>query len=257
MDYAVEARSVSKHFAGTRALVDVHLGIAPGSLHGLVGRNGAGKSTLVSILTGLLQPDAGGIQFEGTPAPAFGDGDGWRRRVACVYQHSMIVPHLSVGENIFLNRQPRGFASAIDWRRLRTQAAAMLGEWNLALDVDAPADSLSVEERQLVEIVRALSFGARFVILDEPTARLESRAIARLFGHLRALSEAGVTMLFISHHLQEIYDLCDTVTVLRDGANVCTSSVAGLAQPSLIEAMTGELPPGSEIAHERGKIERR
>jgi simple sugar transport system ATP-binding protein len=248
MEFAVEASDVNKHFGGTRALAGVNLQVAPGSVHGLVGRNGAGKSTLVSILTGLLVPDSGEIRFDGAPAPSRADREAWLRKAACVYQHSRIVPHVSVAENIFLNRQPETRSGRIDWRHLRREARAMLQEWNLSLDVDAPGSTLSVEERQLVEIVRALSFGTRFVILDEPTARLEARAIERLFARIRALNAAGVTMLFISHHLQEIYDLCDAVTVLRDGRSVRTSSVASLTQLQLIEAMTGEAPRGSKVA---------
>jgi simple sugar transport system ATP-binding protein len=244
MHFAVEAIGMSKRFGSTQALADVNVRVETGSIHALVGRNGAGKSTLVSLLTGLVKPDAGAISFDDVPAPPYGDAQAWRRRVACVYQHSMIVPHLSVAENIFLNRQPTTVAGAIDWPQVRAEARAMLREWKLDLDVDAPGASLSVEERQLIEIVRALSYGARFVILDEPTARLEGRAIDRLFAHLRALNASGVTMLFISHHLQEIYELCDSVTVLRDGKLVCSQSVASLPESLLIEAMTGAAESG-------------
>src|SRR5579872_4822505 len=135
-----------------------------------------------------------------------------------------------------LHRRGGGIA----WNQLRERARALMDEWHIGLDVEARASALSVEERQLIEIVRALSFGARFVILDEPTAHLESAAIARLFAHLRSLKDAGVTMLFISHHLQEVYDVCDTVTVLRDGKRICTSAVSTLGKDALIEAMTGE-----------------
>ncbi|MGZ3550239.1 MAG: sugar ABC transporter ATP-binding protein [Vulcanimicrobiaceae bacterium] len=236
----VEAAGLVKRFGSTPALDGADLAIASGALHALVGRNGAGKSTLVSILTGLQQPDAGTVAFDGKQAPAFGDRDAWRRTVACVYQHSMIVPQLSVAENIFLNRYPRSAAGTISWHGVRDAARELLHEWQIPIDVDRAAETLGVEERQLVEIVRALSFGARFIILDEPTAHLESSAIARLFAHLRALNQAGVTILFISHHLQEIYDLCDTVSVFRDAKHVWTRPVAGLAKDDLIEAMTGE-----------------
>lgn len=245
---ALEAVGITKRFGSTTALEDVRLEVAQGSIHALVGRNGAGKSTLVSILTGLTRPDCGSIQFHGEPAPPLSDRSGWHARVACVYQHSMIVPHLSVAENIFLNRQPTVAGGAIDWRALRRDARDLLVEWRLHIDIDARAGTLNVEERQLIEIVRDLSFGARFIILDEPTARLETGAIERLFLHLRALNAAGVTILYISHHLQELYELCDSVTVLRDGRRICTSSVAALPEPALIDAMTGDAKEGTNAA---------
>jgi simple sugar transport system ATP-binding protein len=236
----VEAAAITKRFGSTLALDGADLAIAKGSLHALVGRNGAGKSTLVSILTGLRRPDSGTVKFEGEPAPPQGDRDAWRRKVACVYQHSMIVPQLSIAENIFLNRYPNSSLGTISWRGVREAARDLLHEWQIALDVDRLAETLNVEERQQVEIVRALSFGARFIILDEPTAHLEASGIARLFEHLRALNRAGVTILFISHHLQEVYDLCDTVSVFRDAKRILTRPVAGLSKDELIEAMTGE-----------------
>jgi simple sugar transport system ATP-binding protein len=239
MHSIAQAIDVTKRFGSTTALDAVSIAIAPGETHALVGRNGAGKSTLVSLLTGLQQPDDGSILFDGAPAPALADRAAWRSKVACVYQHSMIVPHFTVAENIFLNRYPQQ-RGTIAWRRLRARARELMDEWQIPLDVDAQASALSVEERQLIEIVRALSFGARFIILDEPTAHLEAAAITRLFAHLRSLKAAGVTMLFISHHLQEVYEVCDTVTVLRDGKWICTNPVSTLEKDALIEAMTGE-----------------
>ncbi len=225
MSKAAEVVGVGKRFGNTVALADVSLTIERGSIHALVGRNGAGKSTLVSILTGLVQPDRGSVYLESAPS--------------CVYQHSKIVPHVSVAENIFLNRQPRSRFHAIDWKVMRQQARAMLMDWNVAVQPDAPGSALSVEECQLVEILRALCCGSRFLILDEPTARLEGTAIERLFARLRRLNESGVTMLFISHHLQELYALCDTVTVLRDGMSVATRPTAEFPAEAAIEAMTG------------------
>ncbi len=239
MQPIAEAIDVSKRFASTLALDRANIAVMPGELHALVGRNGAGKSTLVAILTGLLRPDGGRVRLHGDPAPAIGDRHAWAAKVACVYQHSKIVPQLCVAENIFLNRYGQG--AFISWPRLRSRARELLAEWNVPIDADAPAHTLSVEERQLIEIVRALSFGARFVILDEPTAHLERRAIERLFVHLRALQRAGVTILFISHHLQEVYDLCDAVTVFRDAQRICTRRVCDLPQQALIEAMTGSV----------------
>ncbi|MGZ4316489.1 MAG: sugar ABC transporter ATP-binding protein [Gaiellaceae bacterium] len=236
----VEAAGVSKRFGSTVALDDVQLVVTPGETHALVGRNGAGKSTLVSILTGLDAADAGTLTFSGEPAPQLADRDAWRRLVACVYQKSTIIPTLTAAENLYLNRQS-ATRSLINWKRMRAQATALLQEWELEIDVRTPAQQLTVEQCQLIEIARALSFGARFVILDEPTAQLDGAAIERLFERIRRLQEQGVTFLYISHHLQEIYEICDTVTVLRDAQHIVTKPVAELPTEALVRAMTGDV----------------
>ncbi|MDX2646838.1 sugar ABC transporter ATP-binding protein [Streptomyces sp. PA03-1a] len=235
-----EATGISKRFGATVALRDAGISVAPGESHALVGRNGAGKSTLVGILTGLQQPDDGTLRFSGEPAPSFGDTDAWRSRVACVYQRSTVIGDLSVAENLFLNRQSPGALRPIRWTALRRRAAELLGEYGVDIDPAARARDLTVEQRQFVEIARALSFGARFIILDEPTARLDARGITRLFDKLRDLQRQGVAFLFISHHLQEVYDLCTTVTVYRDARHIVTAPVAELDHDALVEAMTGE-----------------
>src|SRR6266700_1278384 len=235
----VDATGISKRFGATVALDSVELRVEPGEVHALVGRNGAGKSTLVSILTGLEPADGGTVLFGGLPAPALSDRDAWRRIVACVYQKSTIIPHLSVTENLFVNRQTEGHR-LINWLSLRRRAGELLGDWDLDVDVRRPARDLTVEQRQMVEVARALSFGARFIILDEPTARLDAAAIARLFDRIRALRAQGVTFLYISHHLQEIFDLCERVTVYRDARHIVTAPIDGISHNELVAAMTGE-----------------
>jgi simple sugar transport system ATP-binding protein len=233
---AAEAETIWKSFGNTKALQDVSVSVRPGECHGLVGRNGAGKSTLVAILTGLLRPDRGTVALYGEPAPSPGDRAAWQERVACVYQRSMVVPSLSVGENIFLNRTE---GSLVHWRELRRQARTLLLEWGFDLDVDQPVAELSVEQKQIVEIARALSIGARFLILDEPTASLDSRAIERLFERVQRVKASGVAILYISHHLEEIYEICDRATVLRDGKRIVTAPVAELDHERLVAAMVG------------------
>ena len=233
---AAEAEAIWKSFGNTKALQDVSVSVRPGECHALVGRNGAGKSTLVAILTGLLRPDSGSVRLYGEPAPSPGDRAAWQERVACVYQRSMVVPSLSVGENIFLNRSE---GSLVRWRELRRQARRLLLEWGFDLDVDAPVDGLSVEQKQIVEIARALAVGARFLILDEPTAALESHAVERLFERVRRVKASGVAILYISHHLEEIYEICDRTTVLRDGRHIVTAPVAELDHERLVGAMVG------------------
>ncbi|NUU20289.1 MAG: sugar ABC transporter ATP-binding protein [Streptomycetaceae bacterium] len=246
-----EAVDVVKRFGPTVALDGAHLKVVAGESHALVGRNGAGKSTLVSLLTGLAHPDAGRILFGGEPAPSLADRDAWRRRVACVYQKSTILPRLSVAENLCLNRQPTVAGRFISWRRMRAEARELLDQWGVDVPVDASAADLSVGERQLVEIARSLSFGARFVILDEPTAQLDNREIGRLFAKMLALQASGVTFLFISHHLQEVYEVCQSVTVLRDARSITTRPVALTPLTELIEAMTGERTPEKTTAERR------
>ncbi|MEV7076231.1 sugar ABC transporter ATP-binding protein [Streptomyces sp. NPDC091972] len=235
-----EAAGITKRYGSTVALSDARITIAPGQTHALVGRNGAGKSTLVSILTGLQAPDTGTVTFGGEPAPRLADRDAWRQRVACVYQKSTIIPELTVAENLFLNRHDRGPGGLISWRTLRRKAEELLRTWSVDVDVRTAAGELDVEQRQFVEIARALSFGARFIVLDEPTAQLDAAAIDRLFGRIRDLQEQGVTFLFISHHLQEIYEICDTVTVFRDARHILTASVTDLPRSELVAAMTGD-----------------
>ncbi|MEU7740341.1 sugar ABC transporter ATP-binding protein [Nonomuraea sp. NPDC049158] len=238
-----------KRFGPTTALNGAGIAIAEGETHALVGRNGAGKSTLVSILTGLQRPDEGEVRFSGEAAPALADRDAWRQRVACVYQKSTIIPALTVAENLFLNRQTTG--GMISWRTLRAKARELLATYEVEVDAQALAGDLNVEQRQLVEIARALSFGARFIILDEPTARLDGPAIERLFARMRALREQGVTMMYISHHLDEVYEICQSVTVFRDARHVMTRPVAELPHDELVAAMTGEATAAYE-ARTRG-----
>jgi len=240
----VLAEDVHKRYGTTVALDGAGISITAGRTHALVGRNGAGKSTLVAVLTGLQAPDSGTVAFEGEPAPSLADRDAWRARVACVYQRSTIIPQLTVAENVYLNRHAaRGGGLGrrlISWSELRSRARDLLQTWEVDVDVTTLAGALSVEQRQLVEIARALSFDARFIILDEPTAQLDAPAISRLFDRMRGLQERGVTFLYISHHLEEIYRICDDVTVFRDARRVATGLVAEMEPREVVTAMTGD-----------------
>jgi simple sugar transport system ATP-binding protein len=231
-----EAERISKSFGITKAVQDVSLSVAAGECHALIGRNGAGKSTLVAVLTGLIRPDEGQVRLAGEAAPGIGDRAAWQQRVACVYQRSMVIPTLTVAENVYLNRSE---SRLVSWRAIRGGARRLMLEWGFDLDIDALASSLSVEQKQIVEIARALSIGARFLILDEPTASLEANAAERLFEHVRRLKATGVGVLYISHHLEEVYKICDRATVLRDGKHVITESVEHLDEEGLVAAMVG------------------
>lgn len=252
---AAEARGVHKSFAHIEVLHDVSVAIPVGDARALVGRNGAGKSTLVGLLTGIHAPNQGEIRLAGRAAPAPDDRQAWRERVACVYQRWMVIPQLTVAENLFLNNQPTRSGGVVDWRRLRDQAMAALEDWGLDVDPDLEASRLTVEQRQIVEIARALLQGSRFIILDEPTAELERREVNRLFDRIRKLQENGVTFLYISHHLEEIYDICKTVTVMRDGRVVAESPLSELSKDRLVAAMVGDAaPPASTVSKSRGAV---
>jgi simple sugar transport system ATP-binding protein len=252
---AVHAEGIVKRFGSTVALDGVRLTVRAGESHALVGRNGAGKSTLVSVLTGLQRPDEGTVAFGGEPAPAYGDTAAWQSKIACVYQKSMVVPDLTVAENLFLNnfgQEGTGSGRFIGWRGLRRRAGDLLAGYGVDVDPNTRAKDLTVEQRQFVEIARALSFGARLIVLDEPTAQLDARGIQRLFTKLRELQAQGVAFLFISHHLQEVYELCTAVTVYRDARHVLSAQVAELSKDDLVAAMTGESASAARDWHASG-----
>ncbi len=240
---AAEAVGIHKRFGSTRALRGVDLSLEIGRCLGLVGRNGAGKSTLVSILSGLYPPDAGEVRLDGRPAPSLGDIAAWRGRIATVFQHSMVVPSLTVAENVFLGRPPRrpgiGGLGIVDWRRMREQTRQVMTDWGFDVNADTACGNLTVEQRQVVEITRALAAGTRCLLLDEPTAALERGAAQRLFERIRQLQAQGVAVLYISHHLEEVFEICTDVAVLRDGEMVLTAPLGEVTKDDLIAAMVG------------------
>ena len=231
----IEMTGVDKRFGSTLALHAVDLSIDAGQCLGLVGRNGAGKSTIVSILSGLVEPDAGSVRMGGVPAPRVGDVARWREWIATVFQHSMVVPDLSVAENVFLGETSR----LVSWREMRARTRDIMREWGYDIPAEALCRDLTVEQLQIVEIARALARGAKCVLLDEPTAALERDAVRRLFERVRQLVDGGVAVLYISHHLEEVFEICQDVAVLRDGKLVLTAPVAGLSKDDLVSAMVG------------------
>ena len=236
---AVEARDIWKRFASTQALRAVDLRLEYGLCMGLVGRNGAGKSTLVSVLSGLVVPDRGSVSFEGEPAPSHSDAAGWHRRIATVYQHSMVVPSLTVAENVFLGRYPTRWHGGIDWPTMRSETRRVMSEWGFDIDEHQLCAGISVEQRQVVEIARALALGTRCLVLDEPTSALERSGVARLFERVRSLVSVGVAVLYISHHLEEVFEICDSVAVMRDGELVFSGPTAALDESAIVSAMVG------------------
>jgi ABC-type sugar transport system ATPase subunit len=235
----LRAEGVHKRFGGVHALRGADLAVYPGEVHGLTGENGSGKSTLLKILSGQLQPDAGRIRL-GADATVFRSArDGMRSGVVTVSQETTLAPDLSIAENIFLgHRMPRR-SGVIDWPGTRRRAELALIRLGLELDPRLPARRLRPDQAQMVEIARALSMEARVLILDEPTSSLTDDAVSLLFDSVRRACENGVATIFVSHRLNEIFELCDQVTTLRDGVTVGTGPVDSYNRESLVSLMVG------------------
>ncbi len=233
------AQNLSKSFGAVRALQDVSLELYAGEVHALAGENGAGKSTLIKSLAGVYRPDAGGLFLDGRPVVFHGPADARDAGVAVIYQEPTLFPDLSIAENIFMGRQPRRSLGRIDHRAVDEAARRLFARLHVELDPEQPARGLSIADQQLVEIAKALSFDARVLIMDEPTAALTGSEVARLFGVVRTLREQGAAVLFISHRLEEIFALCGRVTTLRDGALIATEKLDTLTEEALVRRMVG------------------
>jgi len=243
---------LAKHFAGVRALTDASLEVRAGEIHALVGENGAGKSTLVRIVTGALTPDAGTITYDGRAIDVFSPSAARALGIAAIHQHPTLFPDLSVAENLALGLETAGSWTRIDWRARRDRARDLLSRVGARIDVDRDAASLSLPEQQLVEIARALGARAKLLILDEPTASLTPQEVDRLFALLAELRSGGTALIYISHRLEELPQLADRVTVLRDGQTVGTRDMESVTKGELIRMMVGRdvdaIFPKREIA---------
>ena len=232
-------KDVSKSFGAVRALRDVSLRLFPGEAHALAGENGAGKSTLIKTLAGVHRPDTGAVLLDGTPVVFHGPADARDAGIAVIYQEPTLFPDLSIAENIFMGRQPRRSLGRIDRAAVRDTTAALMKRLGVELDPDRPARGLSIADQQIVEIAKALSFDARVLIMDEPTAALTGSETARLFSVVRTLRAEGAAVLFISHRLEEIFELCQRVTTLRDGRWISSEPLSGLTEDDLVRGMVG------------------
>ena len=229
----------SKAFPGVQALDDVSLTLEPGSIHALLGENGAGKSTLIKIITGVHRPDAGTMALDGEAVQFASPRESIARGISAVHQERNLIPRFSVAENIMLERLP-AHAGIVDYREVREAARRFMAPLGLDIDPETPVRNLSVARMQLVEIAKALSLDARLLVLDEPTASITPHETETLFRLLRELRDKGVAILFVSHKLDEVFQLCDSVTVLRDGRNACASRpLEGLDRASVVRLMIG------------------
>jgi ribose transport system ATP-binding protein len=235
----LSAENIRKSFFGVEVLKGVSIELRPGEVHGLVGENGAGKSTLMKIIAGVYQRDGGDVSFRGEPVSYTHPIQAMHAGVATVYQEFNLLPERSVAENVFLGREPRkgGF---VDNKGMASATAALLAELGITfIDPNSPVRTLTVAEQQIVEITKALSFDARVISMDEPTAALSDNEVELLYGIIERLKARGVAILFVSHRLKEIFDLCDTITVLKDGAMVSTTPAAELTTDELVRRMVG------------------
>ncbi|QFU86459.1 sugar ABC transporter ATP-binding protein [Amycolatopsis sp. YIM 10] len=235
----LETTGVTKSFGGVHALRGVDFSLAEGEIHALVGENGAGKSTLIKVLTGVYRPDGGQVRFGGEPVEFHRPAAAQDAGISTIYQEINLVPLLSVARNIFLGREPRNRWKLIDVAAMNRQAAELTGQLGLDIDVTAELGRLGLGVQQMVALARAMSVDSRVVIMDEPTSSLETREVATLFEVARGLRDRGVGLIFVSHRLDELWELCDRVTVLRDGERVHTGPMAELDRVTLVARMLG------------------
>jgi ABC-type sugar transport system ATPase subunit len=236
---AVEITELSKRFGPTIALEDVSFDIIAGQVHALVGENGAGKSTLIKVLSGVHQQDTGTVRLYGKPYTPHNPTDAQKSGVSTMFQESQRVSNLSVAENLFLGNEPKK-GPLLDWPQLFKDAAALLDRLSIPVDARQPMENLTTSEGKLIEMAHAVHRKAKVLIMDEPTANLNQAEQQILFNVLRNLNEnEGVTFIYISHHLQEVFELCHRVTVLRDGGHISTMNVSETTPDRLVESMIG------------------
>ncbi len=231
-------QGISKSFGGVPALRAASLEIAAGEVMALVGQNGAGKSTLIKILTGVYQRDEGAIHFDGRDIDFASPSESQAVGIATIYQEINLAPQRSVAENIYLSREPRRYGF-LDRRAMREGAKAVLKTFKLEIDVDLPVAHFNAATRQMVSIARAVTQNARLLIMDEPTSSLDEREVAVLFETIRTLKENGVAVVFIGHRLDELYAICDRVTIMRDGQTVAVGAMQDMPKMELVRHMLG------------------
>lgn len=237
-DYILELQHISKSFPGVKALDDVSVSIERGSVHALVGENGAGKSTLIKVLAGIYHPEQGEVFLDGVKTKFRTPYDSQQKGISVVHQEFKMSESLSVAENVFLgNLMYKG--RLVDWKGMRRRADEMLRELGVPMDVELAVETLSVAQKQMVEICKAINRHCKVLIMDEPSATLTEKEQALMFNTVRRLKQDGVTIIYISHRLEEIFDLCDNVTVLRDGMHIKTVPVASVTRDELVSMMVG------------------
>lgn len=245
-DLAVRMKDISKSFGGVQALAGVHLEVKPGEIHALLGGNGAGKSTVLKILRGVLPPTSGSIEVNGKALTAHTPQESKEAGVAMIFQEMSLVPTLTVTENIFLNNEFTDRFGLIDDKKARRQAQALFKSLDVDIDPDALTGDLGAGQRQLTEIVKAISKNARVLVLDEPSTALSAHDVERLFALLRKLKSEGVAIIYVSHRMDEIMRIADRATIFRDGRHVITAPLSELSLTSIIQHIVGKSSKGLE-----------
>jgi len=235
----LEVRRGTKRFPGVLALDGVDFRLMPGEVHALVGENGAGKSTLIKVLTGVYSPDEGQVLYAGREVRFSDPRESQAAGISTIYQEVNLIPLLTVAQNVFLGREPRNRLGLTDTGRMNREAREILERYGIRADVTKPLYRLPLGLQQMVAIARAISVDARVVIMDEPTSSLEAREVETLFGVIRRLREDGIGVIYVSHRMDELYEICDTVTVLRDGRLVHTGPISELSRLQLVSLMLG------------------
>jgi galactofuranose transport system ATP-binding protein len=236
----LEARRARKEFPGVLALDDASFQLGRGQVHTLVGENGAGKSTLIKVLTGVYQPDRGEILFDGEEVSFSSPRDSQEAGISTIYQEINLIPLRSVAQNVFLGREPKTRFGLLDTKRMNSEATEILERYGIRVDVTAPLRSLGLGTQQMVAIARAVSLDARVVIMDEPTSSLEANEVETLFRVIRQLKKDDVGVIYVSHRMDELYEICEQVTVLRDGKVVHSGELVELSRLELIALMLGK-----------------
>lgn len=239
MSKLLEMKGISKSFYGTQALKDVNIQIELGEIQAVCGENGAGKSTLMNIMTGILQPNEGEIIFEGEKLTDLNPRTAQEKGISIVHQELSLCPEVSVAENIFMGRVPEKRRGMVNFKQMRQEAEKVLDRLNLDIDVKQPLGKLGISEQQMVEIAKALSINAKILILDEPTSSLTESESKVLFDNLLRLKNEGIAIFFISHRLKEIFQICDSFTVLRDGVHVGDGRVEDVDPDDIVRMMVG------------------
>jgi monosaccharide-transporting ATPase len=247
---ALEAAAMVKAFPGTLALDHVSLSLASGEVHALAGENGAGKSTLVKVLTGVLLPDGGRLRRSGEPLNLTGTLDAQRAGIRAVYQDDNLIPSMSIARNLFLGAEPRTRLGLIDATRMRHRAAAILTAYGLDADVRRPLSTLGPGAQKFVALARAVTADAQIIVMDEPTAVMEPPEVETLFRVITGLRAEGRSVLYVSHRIEELYRVCDRVTLLREGRVVHSGPLTGLGRLSLVSLMLGRPPVRFAAAHQ-------
>ncbi len=240
-DNLLVLKNVTKTFPGVIAVNDVDFDLKKGEVHALVGENGAGKSTLIKILAGVYRPDKGHIYVDGKKVSFTSTVESQVNKISVIFQEFNLIPDLSVAENIFLGREPKRFIGLINWRKLNQKAKKILAELDVEVDPRRFVGDLTVAERQMVEIAKALSFESKVIIMDEPTATLTEKEVKKLFEIIHGLKKQGISIIYISHRMEEAFELSDRITVLRDGKKVGTKYTNETNEDEIIQMMVGKI----------------